>query len=63
MVKKRLQDKEEDEGEDKTSDNKSKLAGKTSNLVRKHYFVLEPIFNKLIINSLSNHKKAIMNLG
>lgn len=34
MVKKRLQDnKEEDEGEDKTGDNKSKLAGKTSSLI------------------------------
>lgn len=66
MVKKRLQDnKEEDEGEDKTGDNKSKLAGKTSSLVGKHYFVLEKSLNKPIINSLSkfNHKNAIMNLG
>lgn len=39
MVKKRLQDnKAEDEGEDKNGDNKSKLAGKTSSLVGKHYF-------------------------
>ena len=65
MVKKRLQDnKEEDEGEDKTGDNKSKLAGKPSSLVGKHYFVLEKKnLNKPIINSLSNHKNAIMNLG
>lgn len=47
MVKKRLQDnKEEDEGEDKTGDNKSKLAGKTSSLVGKHYFVLEKKFKQ-----------------
>lgn len=47
MVKKRLQDnKEEDEGEDKTGDNKSKLAGKPSSLVGKHYFVLEKKFKQ-----------------
>ena len=63
MVKKRLQDnKAEDEGEDKNGDNKSKLAGKTSSLVGKHYFFLEKKF-KPIINSLSNHKNAMIDLS